>query len=90
MTTTTSTVTSKGQITIPRTVRDRLGLRAGDRVLFQVDEAGTVTMTLAAASSLGRIPGLLGHLAGSRPVTVEEMDKAIRARQSVSDRPRQR
>jgi len=31
-------VTSKGQITIPRDVRRRLGVRAGDRVLFE--EAG--------------------------------------------------
>jgi antitoxin VapB len=29
---------------------------------------------------LGRVPGLLSHLAGDRPVTVEEMNEAIRQR----------
>lgn len=31
-----ATVTSKGQITLPKSVRDALGLKAGDRVLFRV------------------------------------------------------
>jgi antitoxin PrlF len=30
-------VTSKGQVTIPREVRRRLGVRAGDRILFEDD-----------------------------------------------------
>lgn len=34
-------LTTKGQITIPREVRDRLGLRAGDHVVFRLDEAGS-------------------------------------------------
>ena len=33
-------ITSKGQITIPRTVRDALGVRPGDRVTFESDENG--------------------------------------------------
>jgi antitoxin PrlF len=33
-------VTSKGQITIPREVRRRLGVRAGDRVVFEEREDG--------------------------------------------------
>ena len=31
-----ATVTSKGQVTLPKSVRDALGLKAGDRVLFRV------------------------------------------------------
>jgi antitoxin PrlF len=38
----TATVTSKGQITIPREVRRRLGLKPGDRVDFITDRGRTV------------------------------------------------
>ena len=30
-------VTSKGQVTIPKEVRERLGLKSGDRVLFSIE-----------------------------------------------------
>jgi antitoxin PrlF len=73
-----STLTSKGQITIPREVRDRLGLREGDRVVFQFDEHGNLTLRQEAQSPLGRLPGLLKHLAKDRPVTVEEMKAAVK------------
>ena len=33
----TAKITSKGQVTIPKSVRDTLGLRAGDELLFRVD-----------------------------------------------------
>ncbi len=35
-------LTSKGQVTIPRSVREALGLTTGDEVLFRVDEARAV------------------------------------------------
>jgi AbrB family looped-hinge helix DNA binding protein len=35
-----TTVTVKGQVTIPKPIRDRLGLRPGDRVAFEFDDAG--------------------------------------------------
>lgn len=37
-----ATVTSKGQITIPKSVRDALGLREGDRLLFRLRRSGAV------------------------------------------------
>jgi len=37
-----STISSKGQITVPQQIRDRLGLSAGDRVEFVVEGDRTV------------------------------------------------
>jgi len=33
-----STVTSKGQVTIPKDIRDKLDLKTGDKIIFQVEE----------------------------------------------------
>jgi AbrB family looped-hinge helix DNA binding protein len=38
------TVTSKGQITIPRTIREAIGLHPGDRVSFQIDPERNVLL----------------------------------------------
>ncbi len=74
----TSTLTSKGQVTIPKKIRERLGLRVGTRLEFRIDAQGKLFVEPETAGRLGRVPGLLHHLAGERPVSVEEMDEAIR------------
>ena len=43
-------VTVKGQVTIPKAVRDHLGLRPGDRVEFDVDADGAVELRKASAA----------------------------------------
>ncbi|MBH0187471.1 MAG: AbrB/MazE/SpoVT family DNA-binding domain-containing protein [Nitrospira sp.] len=43
----TSTVTSKGQTTIPKEIRDHLHLKPGDRVEFVTDEDGRVVLLAA-------------------------------------------
>jgi AbrB family looped-hinge helix DNA binding protein len=59
-----TTVTSKGQVTIPAAVRSVLGLKARDKVVFDVDsEAGTATLR-----RLDRIADLYGAVTpGARP-----------------------
>lgn len=37
-----STISSKGQITIPQAIRKRLGVAAGDRIEFVIEEGRTV------------------------------------------------
>lgn len=76
----TSKITSKGQVTIPKQVRERLSLHPGDVLEFRFDEAGRVVLEPVAEELLGRLPGLLGHLAKDEPVTVEEMRAALRKR----------
>ncbi|HUU01463.1 MAG TPA: AbrB/MazE/SpoVT family DNA-binding domain-containing protein [Myxococcota bacterium] len=39
-----ATLTSKGQITIPKEIRDALGLENGDRVAFRLREDGVVEL----------------------------------------------
>ncbi len=59
-----ATLTSKGQVTIPKLVRDELGLRDGDRVLFRVVDGRAV---------LARTADLL-DLAGSVTVPADARD----------------
>jgi AbrB family looped-hinge helix DNA binding protein len=72
-----ATLTSKGQITIPKEVRDALHLRAGDRLDFVVQTDGTVRVLPVKGSALS-LKGILPRPV--RPVTLEEMDQAIRRR----------
>jgi antitoxin PrlF len=55
-------LSSKGQLTVPKAVREALGLREGDQVVFRVE--GT-------RAELGRTADLL-DLAGSVPVPAEK------------------
>lgn len=76
----TSTLTSKGQITVPVRVREQMGLRVGDRLRFEVDDNGRLVAELEEPRPLGSISGLLSHLSGSSPVSVEEMRQGLRRR----------
>jgi len=67
-----STITAKGQATIPKAVREHLQLKAGDRVRFFVHPDGSVVI-------LPKLPvSVLRGIVRSRqrPVTVEEMTEA--------------
>ena len=72
-----ATVTSKGQITIPKEIRDRLGLSPGDGLEFVVDAEGNLVGKPLRRSGASELAGCLKHLAGAVPVTLAEMDDAI-------------
>lgn len=46
-----SRVSAKGQVTIPKVIRERLNLREGDRVAF-IEERGKVILTKASVGAL--------------------------------------
>ncbi len=71
----TATLTSKGQLTLPKKVRDALGLKPGDQVDFVLDATGEVRLR-PGTYDVRQLRGLL-HVAGRRPVTVEQMEEAI-------------
>jgi AbrB family looped-hinge helix DNA binding protein len=60
-------VTSKGQITIPRRVREQLGLYPGDQVEFVEDEKGFRLAKRVIDSPFKKYRGYLKHLAGKNP-----------------------
>ncbi|MCF8030835.1 MAG: AbrB/MazE/SpoVT family DNA-binding domain-containing protein [Desulfohalobiaceae bacterium] len=69
-----STLTSKGQITLPKALRERLNLSAGDRIEFVLDEDSNVRLVIK-PSSLHRLKGMLPE--PQNPVSLQEMDRAI-------------
>jgi antitoxin PrlF len=69
-----STITSKGQVTIPAIVRAALGVSTGDRVEFVQVESGRFEL-VAATLPVSALKGMVKK--PSKPVTVEEMNAAI-------------
>jgi antitoxin PrlF len=68
-----ATLTTKGQITLPKSVRERLRLGAGDRVEFVETPAGFLVR--AATRDIRGIRGILARPA--RPVSIDAMNEAI-------------
>ena len=72
-----ATLTSKGQLTIPKAIRDALGLHEGDQVRFELDTAkGKTTL-----ESVRYKPEDLFSMAipGARRMSFKEMEEAKRA-----------
>ena len=70
---TESTVTSKGQTTIPKDIRDGLGLKPGDRITFAMMPDGTVQMR-AKNRTVMTLAGSL-RKAGRRRVPIEQLSR---------------
>jgi antitoxin PrlF len=71
-----ATLTSKGQITLPKPVRERLHLRPGDRVEFVIDSEGEIRVR-SRTGDVRDLKGLL-HRPGRKPVTLGQMEAAVR------------
>ena len=74
---TTATLTSKGQITIPQTVRQKLGINTGDRIEF-VELAGGEFAIKPAVDDVRLLKGMLRK--PTQVVSVIDMREAIRRR----------
>ena len=69
-----TTLTSKGQVTLPKEVRDRLGLKAGVKLECYVDRDGHVVLVPLTV----KLEDLIGILPYSGPPkTIEEINEAI-------------
>lgn len=76
MNTFVSTVTQKGQVTIPKSVRDNLHLMTGDKVEFVINDRGEVVIK-PVTRKVVEVAGLLSQYKKSRPISIEEMDQAV-------------
>jgi AbrB family looped-hinge helix DNA binding protein len=70
-----ATVTTKGQVTIPKEIRDYLKLETGSKVEFVIDENGDVKV-VPLNVPLEALSGVL-HRPGMKSATIEEMEIAI-------------
>ena len=71
-----ATITYKGQITLPKAVREQLGVQPGDRVSFREIEGGAIVVEADTVDLME----LKGAVRSRRDgVTVEQMNQAIRA-----------
>ena len=70
----TATLTSKGQITIPKEIRDYLGVEPGDRLNFSIGSEGGVIVEPETVD----FRSLRGMLKSKRHVSLQDMEKAIR------------
>jgi AbrB family looped-hinge helix DNA binding protein len=70
-----ATLTSKGQLTLPKEIRDRLNLDAGAILDFQLQADNTITARHVRPDAR-RIRGLLKS-PHAMPPTVEQMDEAV-------------
>jgi len=68
-----ATLTSKGQTTIPKEIRDGLGMKTGDRITFTLMHGATVLMRVK-SKSVTELAGLL-HKKGRKPVPIEQLSR---------------
>jgi AbrB family looped-hinge helix DNA binding protein len=74
-----ATITSKGQVTVPASIREKLGIKAGDRLHFRLTDSGELTVIpIRRRSIFDRLDKLKLPSIG-RPVSREDIDAAIQA-----------
>jgi len=81
-----SVITTKGQATIPKAIREHLRLKPGDRVKFFVHPDGSVVLLPKRSATILR--GIIKSR--RRPVTVEEMNDAVASGAAEGVRRRKR
>jgi AbrB family looped-hinge helix DNA binding protein len=65
-------VSEKGQVTIPKKLRDRLGIRVGDELEFEAEQGRLVVAKVAERDAIDRLYGSL-RLPGSTDELMEQL-----------------
>jgi antitoxin PrlF len=68
-----ATLTSKGQTTIPKEIRDSLGMKPGDRMTFTLMPDRTLVVRVK-KRSITQLAGML-HKKGRKPVSIEQLSR---------------
>ncbi len=72
-----ATITSKGQITIPKDIRVLLDLQAGDKINFIIDDEGGVNF-VPVTQKITTLKGIVDR--PSKPVSIDEMNATVKTR----------
>ncbi len=77
-----ATLTSKGQVTIPKAIRDSLHLHAGDKVEFVITETKEALLRPVTK----KVDDVFGRLykPGRKPISIEKMDAGIKKKMRAS------
>lgn len=70
-----TTLTTKGQMTLPQAVRLQLGLHAGDQLAVAVIDDDTITLRRKLAPSVASLRGILPK--PTRALSIEEMNAGV-------------
>ncbi len=73
-----ATLSTKGQVVVPKNIRDELGLHPGDQLDFELQENGHI-LVRPATVDIRSLEGIL-HRPGQKALSVEEMNEIIRQR----------
>ena len=76
-----STITSKGQTTIPRDIRKKLNLITGDNIEYYVNNDNTITL-IHSDLDIANLYGIMKK--PNKTVSVEDMNKIISERRAKS------
>ncbi len=68
-----STITSKGQVTIPAEIRKYLGIKTNDKIAFVIDAEGVVRLKVPRYPDIASLRGAAGSL--NKPLTWQQMQE---------------
>ena len=77
-----STLTSKGQLTVPKTIREYLQIDSGDKIEFIIDEVGHVIISPKTL----KIENIYGIIKRKKGITVEDMNNSIKLYVSLKEK----
>ena len=77
----TGTVSSKGQVTIPKKIREFLRVGASDKIVFIPLEDGKVLITTKPVP-VSELFGMLSYKKKEKPVSVDDMKDAVRKKRA--------
>jgi antitoxin PrlF len=77
----TGTISSKGQVTIPKKIRELLKVETSDKIIFIPLEDGKVVIT-SKQNPATTLFGMLKHRRPGRPISLEKMESAIKKRRA--------
>jgi AbrB family looped-hinge helix DNA binding protein len=75
-----ATITSKGQVTIPKDVRTRLHLETGEKISFSVDEENGSAVMVPMNKTVDEVFGMLRQPGRAGVKSIEAMDRAVAAK----------